>query len=40
MEGKGAIVGKEAPDFALLDETGEPISLRETVQKGPVMLVF
>jgi peroxiredoxin Q/BCP len=40
MEGKGAVVGTEAPEFSLLDETGEPISLHETLEKGPVLLAF
>lgn len=29
-----------APDFELLDDAGQRVSLHETLQKGPVLLVF
>ena len=29
-----------APDFTLPDQTGKPVSLRQELAKGPVLLVF
>jgi len=33
-------VGDTAPDFTLNDQRGEPVSLRETLRRGPVVLIF
>lgn len=37
----GAIqIGQKAPDFTLPNQDGQPLSLYETLEQGPVMLVF
>lgn len=36
----GLAVGDEAPEFSLPNPTGRPISLRERLAAGPVVLVF
>jgi thioredoxin-dependent peroxiredoxin len=33
-------VGDRAPDFTLPDTEGRPVTLSETLGKGPVILVF
>jgi peroxiredoxin Q/BCP len=33
-------VGDTAPDFALPDEDGEPVKLKDRLRRGPVLLVF
>ena len=35
-----ARVGQPAPDFALPDAAGRPVSLRELLTRGPVVLSF
>ena len=36
----GLPIGDRAPDFSLPDATGRPVSLRERLSTGPVVLVF
>ncbi|EGM69584.1 thioredoxin-dependent thiol peroxidase [Shewanella sp. HN-41] len=33
-------VGAKAPQFALLDQQGKPVSLQECLKKGPVLVYF
>jgi len=33
-------VGDRAPDFTLLTETGDTVSLQATIERGPVVLIF
>lgn len=40
MPSPGVAVGQLAPDFTLTDAFGEKINLRQTLKKGPVILVF
>jgi peroxiredoxin len=39
-DGVGLAVGQTAPDAALTDSEGAPVSLRDLIAKGPVMLIF
>lgn len=39
-EAPGLPVGAKAPDFTLRDQNGNPVSLHETLKRGPVALVF
>ena len=36
----GAELGAQAPDFTLLDQDRNPVTLSEQVKKGPVVLAF
>ena len=36
----GLKVGDKAPDFKMSNQDGEEINLKNTLQKGPVLLVF
>lgn len=38
--GRGLIAGVKAPDFTLVDSTGQKITLSEELLKGPVVLIF
>lgn len=40
MQGHGTVVGKMAPEFKLLDETGEPRELSELIADKPLLLAF
>jgi len=40
MPNPGIAVGQPAPDFTLLDAFGEKLNLKQTLKKGPVILVF
>ena len=33
-------IGQTAPDFSVPDQDGTPVSLEETLEQGPVVLVF
>ncbi|WP_164931401.1 peroxiredoxin-like family protein [Longirhabdus pacifica] len=37
---KGLKVGEKAPDFTLKNATGKEVSLSDTLQKGPLVLIF
>lgn len=39
-DNNGLKIGDKAPDFSLPDMTGKPVSLFESLKKGPVVLVF
>lgn len=36
----GLPIGARAPEFTLQDQDGNPVSLNETLKRGPVALVF
>jgi peroxiredoxin len=36
----GLSIGEQAPDFTLPDQLGRPVSLKEKLTRGPVVLVF
>lgn len=38
--GRGLRAGVKAPDFTLVDSTGQKITLSEELLKGPVVLIF
>ena len=38
--GRGLIAGAKAPDFTLVNSTGQKITLSEEIMKGPVVLIF
>ncbi|MGE7115085.1 peroxiredoxin-like family protein [Lysinibacillus sp. NPDC047702] len=38
--GRGLIAGAKAPDFTLVNSTGQKITLSEEIVKGPVVLIF
>ncbi len=40
MQGHGNVVGKMAPEFKLLDETGEPRELKDFISDKPLLLAF
>ena len=40
MPAPGINVGEKAPDFVLNNALGKPVSLKEELKKGPVVLVF
>ena len=40
MPAPGIKVGEKAPDFVLNNALGKPVSLKEELEKGPVVLVF
>jgi peroxiredoxin len=40
VHSRTASVGQKAPDFALVDQSGERFTLTEAVAGGPVVLVF
>ncbi len=40
VAGKALAAGMVAPDFTLPDSTGKPVSLHETLARGPVVLSF
>ena len=40
MEGKGAVIGKRAPDFTLANQDGQAVNLGDVLKAGPVMLAF
>jgi peroxiredoxin len=37
---RGLLVGEKAPDFALTAGSGETVRLSESLQRGPVVLVW
>ena len=39
-EPKGLKVGDKAPDFSIMDQNGEKVSLKETLMQGDVVLTF
>ena len=40
LEGKGAVVGKTAPNFVLPDEQGKVVDFYQALTTGPALLVF
>jgi hypothetical protein len=39
-QGWGLQMGEKAPDFTLPDALGQPVTLYESLTKGPVVLTF